>query len=170
MTWRKYFSDTNKSGLPYNLQGKHVNSPNAGPIGSTASNQYATWLPEVYAGPPNRLLRYSQFEQMDQDLEINAALDTIAEFGTQESDVTQTPFEIKYRETPSDSESKTILEALAQWTLLNEYNKRAFRIFRSTVKYGDQFFLRDPETYELFWIDPANVEKVIVNETEREKN
>jgi hypothetical protein len=48
-------------------------------------------------------------------------------------------------------------------------HKRAFRIFRNTVKYGDQFFIRDPETYELYWVDPANIEKVIVNESEGKK-
>ena len=36
---------------------------------------------------------------------------------------------------------------------------------RSTLKYGDQFFIRDPETYKLYWTDPANVEKVVVNES-----
>jgi hypothetical protein len=48
-------------------------------------------------------------------------------------------------------------------------HKRAFRMFRSTCKYGDQFFIRDPETYELYWVDPANIEKVIVNESEGKK-
>jgi hypothetical protein len=35
--------------------------------------------------------------------------------------------------------------------------------------YGDQFFIRDPETYKLYWIDPAKVEKVIVNESDGKK-
>ena len=42
-------------------------------------------------------------------------------------------------------------------------------MFRSVCKYGDQFFIRDPETFELFWVDPANIEKVIVNESEGKK-
>ena len=48
-------------------------------------------------------------------------------------------------------------------------NKRAFRIFRSTIKYGDQFFIRDPETFKLYWTDPANIEKVVVNESDGKK-
>jgi hypothetical protein len=48
-------------------------------------------------------------------------------------------------------------------------HKRAFRIFRNTIKYGDQVFIRDPETYEMYWVDPANIEKVIVNESEGKK-
>ena len=35
---------------------------------------------------------------------------------------------------------------------------------RSVLKYGDQFFIRDPETWKLYWIDPAKVEKVVVDE------
>ena len=42
---------------------------------------------------------------------------------------------------------------------------RAFKIFRNTVKYGDQVFLRDPETFKLYWVDPTKVVKVIVNES-----
>ena len=44
--------------------------------------------------------------QMDRDLEVNAALDTISEFSTQVSDKTQTPFEVQYNDDPSDSEIK----------------------------------------------------------------
>ena len=44
-----------------------------------------------------------------------------------------------------------------------------FRIFRNTVKFGDQIFVRDPETYKLFWVDPAKIEKVIVNEGKGKK-
>ena len=31
---------------------------------------------------------------------------------------------------------------------------------------GDQFFLRDPETKKWFHVDPANVTRIIVNESE----
>lgn len=37
------------------------------------------------------------------------------------------------------------------------------------MKYGDQFFIRDPETFKLFWVDPANIEKVVVNESKGKK-
>lgn len=52
---------------------------------------------------------------------------------------------------------------------MNKLSRRLWRMFRSTLIYGDQFFIRDPETYELFWIDPAKVEKVIVNESDGKK-
>ena len=51
--------------------------------GSEASNKrYSSWLPEVYQGQPNRVQRYGQYDQMDMDSEVNAALDIIAEFST----------------------------------------------------------------------------------------
>ena len=48
-------------------------------------------------------------------------------------------------------------------------NKRIFRIFRNTVKYGDQLFVRDPQTYKLYWVNPSKVEKVVVNEGKGKK-
>jgi len=164
MSWRKHFTPVDNSGLPLNIQGQQSGD---GP--GAASNQLASWLPEVYAGSPNRLIRYMQYDNMDSDSEINAALDVIAEFGTQEDDSTGLPFAINYTESPSDTESKIITKTLEQWCNLNTMYKRAFRIFRNSIKYGDQVFIRDPETYELYWVDQANIEKVIVNETAGKK-
>jgi len=165
MSWRKHFTSVDNSGLPLNVTGK----PNEGGGPGAATSRYASWLPEVYAGSPNRLMRYIQYDQMDNDLEVNAALDTIAEFGTQENEQTGLPFELSYNVTPSDTEQKILSKTLAQWCKLNNLHKRAFRMFRNSLKYGDQFFIRDPETFELFWIDPANIEKVVVNESEGKK-
>ena len=167
MSWRKHFTPFDNSGLPLNIQ------PGAdkgdGSFGAAATSRFNSWLPEVYAGSPNRLMRYVQYDQMDSDLEVNAALDTIAEFGTQENDYSGLPFTIDYLSTPSDTEAKIIDKTLHSWVRLNKLHKRAFRMFRSVCKYGDQFFIRDPETYELYWIDPANIEKVVVNESEGKK-
>lgn len=164
MSWRKHFTPVDNSGLPLNVQ-----SNNADGGAGAAMNRFESWLPEVYAGSPNRLMRYSQYDSMDMDPEINTALDTIAEFGTQEEESTGIPFTFNYDEDPSDTESKILNKTLKQWCNLNDLYKRVFRIFRNTLKYGDQFFIRDPENYELYWIDPANVTKVIVNESEGKK-
>jgi hypothetical protein len=164
MSWRKHFTPVDNSGLPLNVQ-----STPGGDGHGFGANQLSSWLPEVYAGSPNRLIRYMQYDNMDGDTEINAALDTIAEFGTQEDESTGLPFAVDWTEDPSDTENKIVQKTLTQWCNHNNLYKRAFRIFRNSIKYGDQVFLRDPETYELFWVDPANIEKVIVNETEGKK-
>jgi len=159
MTWRKYFKGTN---LPQNI------SPVAG-AGRKADPGYRNYqsnLPELYIGHPNRIERYNQYEQMDADSEVNAALDIISEFSTQVNVDNNLPFDLHFHNRPTDNEIKIIKEQLEQWCNLNELNRRMFKIFRNVIKYGDQVFIRDPETFKLFWTEMSKVTKVIVNESE----
>ncbi len=162
MSWRKQFKPVN-SVLP--VQNRTVDSTSA--YASTA--KYSNWLPEVYAGPPDRIQRYSVYDAMNYDHEISAALDTIADFATEPDEVTKQPLVIEYNDTPTPSEIQILEKTLSQWIRLNKLNRRLWRMFRSVLVYGDQFFIRDPETYELYWIDPSKVEKVIVNESDGKK-
>ena len=160
-TWRKYFKTSN---LPSNVS----------PLGGGRNvdpgyRNYQSQLPEVYTGQPNRVERYNQYEQMDMDSEVNAALDILAEFCSQKNLENHTAFKIQFKEKPSDNEVKIINEQLQQWVALNELNKRIFKIVRNTFKYGDQVFIRDPETFKLFWTEMSKVTKVIVNEGEGKK-
>ena len=161
MSWKKHFTV---------YQGKTEKSNRSGGNGTSGStSRFQSWLPEVYSGMPNRVERYMQYDQMDMDSEINAALDTIAEFSTQFDDETGTPFRITYKGEPSESESKILEQALRQWCNLNDWDKRIFKTFRNVVKYGDQPFIRDPETWELMYVNPQDVLKVVVNESEGKK-
>lgn len=162
MTWKKFFKPVN-SVLPASQ--RSVDSTSA----YAATAKYSNWLPEVYSGPPDRLQRYSVYDQMNFDHEISAALDTIADFGTECDEVTKQPLVIKYNDEPTPSEIQILEKSLGQWIRLNKLHKRLWRMFRSTLVYGDQFFIRDPETFQLYWVDPAKVEKVIVNESEGKK-
>lgn len=127
---------------------------------------YQSRLPEVYTGHPNRVERYNQYEMMDVDPEINACLDILSEFSTQMNEHNKTPFDIHFNGDPTQTEVELIGKQLQQWCKLNEMDTRAFKIFRNTVKYGDQVFVRDPETFKMFWVDMTKVVKVIVNESE----
>ena len=159
--WKKYFKTSN---LPSNI------SPlGGGRIADPGMRNYQSQLPEVYIGHPNRVERYNQYEQMDMDSEVNAALDILAEFMTQKNEENHTAFTLKFKETPSDNEVKILKEQLQQWVALNELNKRAFKIVRNTLKYGDQVFIRDPENFKLMWTEMSKVTKVIVNEGEGKK-
>ena len=161
MAWKKYFKTSN---LPSNI------SPlGGGRIADPGMRNYQSQLPEVYIGHPNRVERYNQYEQMDMDSEVNAALDILAEFMTQKNEENHTAFTLKFKETPSDNEVKILKEQLQQWVALNELNKRAFKIVRNTLKYGDQVFIRDPENFKLMWTEMSKVTKVIVNEGEGKK-
>jgi len=134
-----------------------------------AFRNYQSRLPEVYSGHPNRVERYNQYEAMDMDSEINACLDIIAEFSTQANEENSTAFDIQFNDNPTDNEIAIIKKQLQQWTKLNQFDQRAFKMFRNTIKYGDQVFIRDPETFELMWVDMSKVSKVIVNESEGKK-
>ena len=161
MTWKKYFRVANLSGSVSPINGSTGNH--------FTYRNYQSNLPEVYIGHPNRVERYNQYEQMDQDSEVNAALDILSEFSTQINEESGTAFKFVWKEKPTDNELNIIKEQLNQWVSLNELNKRIFKIFRNTIKYGDQIFIRDPETFKLFWVEMSKVVKVIVNESEGKK-
>jgi len=163
MAWKKYFKTANNSGSMSPISGNSGNLPDAG------YRNFASQLPEVYIGHPNRTERYNQYEQMDMDSEVNAALDILAEFMTQTNIENGTGFDLFFKEDPTDNEVKILKDQLQQWVSLNDLNKRLFKLVRNTIKYGDQVFLRDPETFKLFWTEMFKVTKVIVNESEGKK-
>lgn len=156
--WKKHFKTANIAGQMSPLG----NGGNAS--ADPGYRNYQSQLPEVYTGHPNRTERYNQYEQMDQDSEVNAALDIIAEFCTQPNIENGTGFDLFFKEDPTDNEINILKDQLHQWCSLNKFNKRLFKIMRNTLKYGDQLFLRDPETFELYWTEMSKISKVIVNE------
>ena len=177
MSYKKRF--TNKSGISSPIGGGNSNSGawngSPGQNGSETGGwnnaemgykNYMSRLPEVYTGHPNRIERYNQYEMMDVDAEINACLDILAEFSTQKNEHNDTPFNLAFKQDPTPHEVELLKTQLQQWCKLNEFSTRTFKIFRNVVKYGDQVFVRDPETFKLFWIDMTKVIKVIVNESE----
>jgi len=175
-TWRKYFkvadlsgqmspiSGNKEQGLPGypKNDGRNTNSSET----DFSFRNYASRLPEVYSGHPNRIERYNQYENMDSDSEVNACLDIISEFSTQLNEQNDTPFEVTYNDDPTDHEIEIIRKQLQQWVKLNRLDQRIFKLFRNTLKYGDQVFVRDPETFEMMWVDMSKVVRVIVNENE----
>jgi hypothetical protein len=172
--WRKYFKVADTSGVMSPISGSNQfgytgygkNDGSSGHTDLFTFRNYASRLPEVYSGHPNRVERYNQYENMDMDSEINACLDIIAEFSTQMNEQNSTPFEIDYQDKPTDHEIEIIRKQMKQWVKLNKLDQRIFKLFRNTVKYGDQVFVRDPETFEMYWVDMSKVARVIVNESE----
>ena len=180
MTYKKRF--TNKSGISSPIGGGNSNpgawNGSPGQNGSSTGGwnnhemgykNYMSRLPEVYTGHPNRIERYNQYEMMDVDAEINACLDIISEFSTQKNEHNDTPFNLAFTDDPTPHEVELLKTQLQQWCKLNEFGTRTFKIFRNTIKYGDQVFVRDPENFKLYWIDNTKVIKVIVNESEGKK-
>ena len=172
--WRKYFKVADTSGQLSPISGKNQfglpgyakNDNNAALQADFVFRNYASRLPEVYSGHPNRIERYNQYESMDMDSEVNACLDIIAEFSTQLNEQNGTPFEVKYNDKPTDHEIEIIKKQMQQWVKINKLDQRIFKLFRNTIKYGDQIFVRDPETFEMMWVDMCKLARVIVNESE----
>ena len=131
-----------------------------------ARSNYSSYLPDVYVGTPNRVERYGQYNTMDLDSEVNAALDILAEFCTQKQKQNGTHFTFDYKKQATNSEVTIIQQYLLQWCKLQNFDTKMFRTMRNIFKYGDAFFIRDPETKRWFYVDPANVTKIIVNESE----
>jgi len=160
MSWRKHFTPVsidNTGGSMSPISGRGRPGP--------ARSNYSSYLPDVYAGSPNRVERYMQYDTMDMDSEVNAALDIIAEFCTQKDKENATPFHTFFKGAPTATEVKLLKDALQKWTKEQQFENRIFRIFRNTMKYGDCFFVRDPQTYKWLYVDPSKVSKIIVNES-----
>ena len=167
MSWKKYFTPVPTGNNPTGDYSPFSSIKNGGSsLAGPARSNYSSYLPDVYVGTPNRVERYGQYNTMDQDSEVNAALDILAEFTTQKNKQNSTPFIIEFKQKATNSETTIIQQYLKQWCKLQEFETRIFRILRNVFKYGDQFFLRDPETKRWFHVDPANVTKIIVNESE----
>jgi Bacteriophage T4-like portal protein (Gp20) len=163
--WKKYFTPVNTSGKLSPVSGTMSSDQGRNP----SRTNYSSYLPDFYAGHPNRLERYGQYDTMDSDSEVNAALDILAEFCTQPNEENGTPFEIYFKEQATNTEVKIIKKYLQQWCKLNKFPVRIFKIVRNAMKYGDSFFVRDPETQSWMYVDPAKVDKIIVNESDGKK-
>ena len=165
MSWKKHFTPVKTGNNPdgsYSPFSRAGTGSNAGP----ARTNYSSYLPDVYIGSPNRVERYGQYNTMDMDSEVNAALDILAEFTSQTNQQNKTPFILDFKTKATNSEITIIQQYLKQWCKLQNFETRIFRIMRNIFKFGDQFFIRDPETKKLFHVDPAKVTKIIVNESQ----
>ena len=166
MSWKKHFTPVQTGNNPEGSYSPFTRAGNGSSQAGPAKSNYSSYLPDVYVGSPNRVERYGQYNTMDLDSEVNAALDILAEFTTQQNKQNKTPFLIDFKTKATNSEVTIIQQYLQQWNKLQNFETRMFRLMRNVFKYGDQFFIRDPETKKLFHIDPAKVTKIIVNESE----
>ncbi len=162
MSWKKYFTPVTVDSNPGTYSPIGSNSSRPGP----ARANYSSFLPDVYTGAPNRIERYLQYDTMDMDSEVNAALDIIAEFCSQKNRENHTPFTLFYKTKATNSEIAILREYLQQWCKLQKFETRIFRIVRNVFKYGDAFFIRDPENKKWQYLDPGKITKIIVNESE----
>ena len=165
MSWKKYFTPV---GTGNSVDGVYspINGAATGARPGPARSNYSSYLPDVYVGSPNRVERYGQYNTMDNDSEVNAALDILAEFCTQINEENGTNFKFHFNKPATNSEIQILGQYLKQWCKTQKFETRMFRIFRNVFKYGDAIFIRDPETKKWYHVDPAKLTRIIVNESE----
>src|SRR6056300_905232 len=165
MSWKRHFTPIATGDNPSGNYSPLGGSSGGNSVGPAKAN-YSSFLPDVYTGSPNRVERYGHYNTMDLDSEVNAALDILAEFCSQKNTQNKTPFIIDFKKKATNTEVTILQQYLQQWNKLQKFETRMFKILRNVFKYGDQFFIRDPETKKLFHVDCANVTRIIVNESE----
>ena len=101
MSWKRYFTPV-EQGTGTGNNYSPINGRGQGP--GPARSNYSSYLPDVYVGSPNRIERYGQYNVMDNDSEVNAALDILAEFCSQQNEQYNTSYKINFKQQATNSE------------------------------------------------------------------
>jgi hypothetical protein len=120
-----------------------------------------SWYTKIMKGAGSRFAKYQQYKNMDGDVFVARALDTIAEEMTTVNIKTNLPFDIEYqnevdKEVP-ERITMTVRAALRHWCDLHELDNRLFDIARIMIKYGDCFFRKRSDLKEWEYIEPNDV-------------
>lgn len=137
-------------------------------IGDQGSYANYTWYQRLVQGSASRITRYREYDLMDNDVEVARSLDTIAEEMIGSDPNTEMPLEVvidadKAQYIPS-STVVTLRAALRYWSKIHRWKTRLFKVARTTVKYGDCFFIRHKDTSRWEYIHPKNVVAAVVDE------
>lgn len=127
-----------------------------------------SWYTKVMKGASSRFSKYTQYKNMDSDVFVSRALDTIAEEMTQINIRTNLPFEIEYqnennKEVPS-SITMTVRAALRHWCEMQKLDTMLYDIARTTVKFGDCFFQKQSDFKKWTYIDPGDIIGITIDE------
>lgn len=132
-----------------------------------------TWYQRLIQGSASRITRYREYDLMDNDVEVAIALDTIAEEMAGANPQLDMPLELNIKaekqETVSTTTVMTLKSALSYWCDLHNWDTRLFKLARTTIKYGDCFFMRRSDTRKWEYIHPKNVVAAIVDERDMTK-
>lgn len=127
-----------------------------------------SWYTKVMKGASSRFSKYTQYKNMDSDVFVSRALDTIAEEMTQINVRTNLPFEIEYqnennKEVPA-AITMTVRAALRHWAEIQNLHTTLYDIARTTVKFGDCFFQKTSDFKKWKYIDPGDIIGITIDE------
>ena len=146
-------------------------SGNFADAASSPLYQNFSWYAQVMKSRTSRLERYRLYEQMDRDVDISRALDTIADEMTPDQANNGLPFEIRFT-SPEDQEIDetlviTLRYQLRRWLKSHRLEDRLWNICRQTIKYGDLFYqvVVTPEGKEQWrFIDQNSIIGILLDE------
>lgn len=144
MSYKKYVKTLS---LPNARLGIKTNGTDEDPVSSY--NRVKNLLPIIYQGPQNRIERYTIYDNMMKDPIINWSLDMITDFVIQMDKDEIFVIDYDTKEKLTESQTSVLDVCLKNWVNLNEWKKRIFPTVRELLKYGDIFFIQDPETLEI---------------------
>src|ERR1035437_820725 len=127
-----------------------------------------SWYTKVMKGASSRFSKYTQYKNMDSDVFVTRALDTIAEEMTQINARTNLPFDIDYqnennKEVPVNI-TMTVRAALRHWCDIQNLHTTLYDIARTTVKYGDCFFQKNSDFKKWRYVDPGDIIGITIND------
>jgi len=136
-------------------------------IGSPGSYGNYNWYHKIIQGSASRLVRYREWDLMDNDIDISRALDLIAEemIGNNTKDDDPLILEVDDIDNVDVTNNMvaTLKAALTHWSNIHDWDNRLFNIARYTVKYGDVFFRKDTGKPRWVFIHPKDVISAVVN-------
>lgn len=128
-----------------------------------------SWYNRIIQGSATRLIRYREYDVMDNDIDVARALDIMAEEMSGNSPKTRLPLEVLI-ETGSEQiipnhVVATIQASLKTWCKIHGWQDRIFGLCRNLIKYGDVFMERHENKNKPFrYIHPKHVIGAIVSE------
>lgn len=138
-------------------------------IGGGGLHGNYTWYSRLVQGSASRITRYRDYDLMDNDIDINRALDIITEEMSGNNSKNNLPLLVQLTSNTDEEKIQsavvvTINAALKTWCKLHEWDTRLFELCRQLLKYGDAFFYR-PKNKAKKWpyIHPKNVVNAVVS-------
>lgn len=133
-----------------------------------------TWYHRLVQGSASRMVRYREYDLMDNDVDIARALDLIAEEMAGNQAKTENPLVIQitaqHEQEIASSVVVTLNAALRTWCNIQDWHNRIFPTIRKTIMYGDAFFIRPNKKFDKFlFVHPKNVVGAIVLEDDTTK-
>jgi len=136
-------------------------------IGSPGSYGNYNWYHKIIQGSASRLVRYREWDLMDNDIDISRALDLIAEemIGNNTKDDDPLILEVDdiSNADVTNNMVATLKAALRHWQNMHDWENRLFNLARYTVKYGDVFFRKVSGKTRWQFIHPKDVISAVVN-------